>query len=270
MTVKTGEQILAADVYPLVKGGIPGGRLTLATGEPDTLADQIDKTVVYYTPFVSDMISLFDGTDWDVFTFSELSLSVSSLTFAKLYDIFIYNNSGTLTLESLAWTNDTTRATALTRQNGVLVKSGAATRRYLGTIYIYSPDSINSYALDSENNRYVWNMYNRVLKMISKRSDAGQTKYFVIGNPAGQYVKFGAGATFNGTASVMQYLRSTVEPLTVAPYSSEAGTQHADSNKHGVSQVEVGRFAAGLSYIGWEKGGTGTIDYGHFWGEIWC
>lgn len=267
MTVKTGEQILAADVYPLVKGGIPGGRLTLATGDPDTLADQTDKMAVYYTPFVSDMISLFDGTDWDVFTFSELSLGdmyISGLTQNMPYDIFIYNNSGTLTLESKKWTNTTTRATALTRQNGVLVKSDAATRRYLGTVFV------GSYLQDSETYRYVWNMYNRVMKILTVRADGTRTRYFVIGNPAGQYVKFGAGGTFNGTASAMLYLRSTVEPLAVAPFSSEAGNQHADSNKHGISQVEVGLFAAGLSYIGMEKGGTGTIDYGHLWAEIWC
>ncbi len=50
------------------------------------------------------------------------------------YDVFVYNNAGTLTLELLAWTNNTTRATALTTQNGVQVKTGDITRRYAGTI----------------------------------------------------------------------------------------------------------------------------------------
>lgn len=267
MTITSGAQILAADVYPLVKGGIPGGRLTLATGEPDILTDQIDKTTLYYTPYLSDMISLFDGSAWNIFTFSELSLALTGLTVGKPYDIFIYNNSGTLTLEPLVWTNDTTRATALTRQNGILVKTGALTRRYLGTVYI---DAAGAYTQDQATTRYVWNMYNRVLKYIFQRANITKSRYFVIGNPAGQYVRFGAGGSFNGTASAMLYLRSTVEPQGTPPYSSEAGTQHADSNVHGVSQVEVGAFSAGLNYIGMEKAGAGTLSYGHVWAEVWC
>jgi hypothetical protein len=50
------------------------------------------------------------------------------------FDVFGYLNAGTVTLEFLDWTNATTRATGLTRQDGVLTKSGDPTRRYLGSI----------------------------------------------------------------------------------------------------------------------------------------
>lgn len=50
------------------------------------------------------------------------------------FDVFGYNNSSALKLEFAAWTNSTTRATALVLQDGIYVKSGATTRRYLGTI----------------------------------------------------------------------------------------------------------------------------------------
>ncbi len=46
------------------------------------------------------------------------------------------DSSGTPTLEALVWTNDTTRATALVRQDGVWSKTGALTRRYLGTVRV--------------------------------------------------------------------------------------------------------------------------------------
>jgi hypothetical protein len=69
-----------------------------------------------------------------VAAFSEVSASLSGLTPNTNYDVLGYNNSGTLALDLVAWTNGTTRATALARQDGVLVKSGATTRRYLGTL----------------------------------------------------------------------------------------------------------------------------------------
>jgi hypothetical protein len=49
-------------------------------------------------------------------------------------DIFAYNNSGTMKLEMVKWTNTTTRATALTTQDGIYSKTGALTRKYLGSV----------------------------------------------------------------------------------------------------------------------------------------
>lgn len=74
------------------------------------------------------------------------------------YDIWLYSNAGTLTLEGTAWTNRTTRATALTTQDGVYVKTGAITRRYLGTIYIDTSGKCQ----DTIGKRFCWNYYNRV------------------------------------------------------------------------------------------------------------
>lgn len=140
------------------------GRLTLETGVPVSTADQSAKATLYYTPFRGDKIALYDGSSaWALFTFTELSLSLAGLTASKPYDIFCYNNSGTPTLEALVWTNATTRATALTTQNGVLVKSGATTRRYLGTIYINSSGGQTD---DKVTKRNVWNYYNRALRMV--------------------------------------------------------------------------------------------------------
>ena len=114
---------------------ICGGRLTLTSGTPVTTADVTGAGTLYYTPYVNGQIALYDGSStWTVYTFTERSLALT-VTSGKNYDVFAYNNSGTVTLElSAAWTNDTTRADALTTQNGVTVKSGATTRRWLGTI----------------------------------------------------------------------------------------------------------------------------------------
>jgi len=138
------------------------GRLTLESGVPVSSTDQTAKTILYFTPYNGNVIGLYDGSQWDLFTFSELSLSLSGLAANTNFDIFIYNNNGTLTLESTAWTNDTTRATALTLVDGIYVRSGAPTRRYLGTIR--TTGTIGQ-CEDSSTRKLVWNYYNRVNRL---------------------------------------------------------------------------------------------------------
>jgi hypothetical protein len=90
------------------------------------------------------------------------------------YDVFVYDNAGTLTLEKLAWTNDTTRATALTTQDGVYVKSGATTRRYLGTVRTTSTIGQTE---DSFTKRFVWNLYNRRTRVLRVRDTTDSWTY---------------------------------------------------------------------------------------------
>lgn len=146
---------------PLVKNlvtGICNGRLTLTTGTAVTVAD-VTGTTLYFTPYQGNRISLFDGTStWSLYSFTELSIAVPATT-VTMYDVFVYDNSGTPTLELTAWTNDSTRATAITLQNGVYVKSGATTRRYVGSI---RTNSVSGQTEDSFAKRFVWNYYNRV------------------------------------------------------------------------------------------------------------
>jgi hypothetical protein len=92
-------------------------------------------------------------------SFSETSLSISTLTASANYDIFGYYTGSALALEALAWTDATTRATALTTQDDIYVKNGDATRRYLGTIRI---TATTGQCEDSQQNRYVYNLYNQV------------------------------------------------------------------------------------------------------------
>lgn len=138
------------------------GRLTLESGVAVSTTDQLAKGNLYYTPHSGNAISLYSGTAWVTRTFSEVTLALT-LTSGKPYDIFAYDNSGVVALESLVWTNDTTRATALVRQDGVWCKTGVLTRRYIGTIYA----SAGNQCEDSAAKRFVWNMYNRVRRHMS-------------------------------------------------------------------------------------------------------
>jgi hypothetical protein len=136
---------------------IPGGRLTLTSGTPVTTSDVTGATSIYYTPYVSNVISLWTGARWQPIEFSEYTLALGTLTSGKPYDVFAYLSSGVLALEMLAWTNDTTRATAITIQDGRYCKSGDKTRLYLGTFYTTATTTTE----DSAANRYLWNAYNR-------------------------------------------------------------------------------------------------------------
>jgi len=160
------------DNWTALEGLFPSicqGRLTLTSGTPVTTSDVTAATTIYFTPYKGNRIALYDGTNWSLYSFTERSLTVPSTTNTN-YDIFIYDNAGTLTLEAVAWTNDTTRATVLVLQDGVYVKSGATARRYLGSFRTtgtsgQTEDSGDRGSL-TECKRYVWNYYNRAPRRI--------------------------------------------------------------------------------------------------------
>lgn len=150
---------------------IPGGRLTLTSGTPVTTSDVTGATSIYYTPYVSNVISLWTGTRWQPIEFSEYTLALGTLTSGKPYDVFAYLSSGALACEVLAWTNDTTRATAITIQDGRYCKSGDKTRLYLGTFYTTATTTTE----DSAGKRYLWNAYNRAPKACLSAEGASHT-----------------------------------------------------------------------------------------------
>ena len=153
-------------------GTVPQGRLTLTTGVPVTTADVTAATTIRWTPFRGSSCETYDGASWTSRTFAELFIAVPAVASA-LYDVFVYDNFGSLALElSAAWTSDTARfasgtyATLLPQQDGVYVKSldGTlvdATRRYLGT---FRTTTVAGQTEDSATKRYVWNYYQRVVR----------------------------------------------------------------------------------------------------------
>jgi len=138
-------------------------RLTLTTGVPVTITDVTGAGTLYFTPYKGNLISLYTSSAWKVFSTSEISISLSGYTSGKPYDVFVYDNGGTPTLLTTVWTDDTTRATSLAYQDGVLVQSGTPAYRYVGTIYTSGTGTTE----DSVTKRYVWNYYNRVIRNVA-------------------------------------------------------------------------------------------------------
>ena len=150
-----------------VNPGVCQGRLTLTSGVPVTSADVANASTLYWTPYKGNSISLYSGSAWVSFAQAELSLSLSGYTASRVYDIFIDHNGGSPQMTSLIWTDDTTRATALTTQDGVLVLTGDTEQRYVGTIFIDATggetnDGSGQSATMKGAMRDVWNYYNRV------------------------------------------------------------------------------------------------------------
>jgi hypothetical protein len=134
------------------------GRLTVTSGQPVGSGELPD---FYYTPYTGNKISIYNGTRWMHYTFTERTFVVNwSGTTPR--DVFIYDNAGTLTLEVVAWSTATARATAITLLDGSYVKDGDNTRLYLGTVILNGIDWIQ------EDQFYmgVWNNYNRVERRI--------------------------------------------------------------------------------------------------------
>lgn len=166
----------------------PQGRLTLQTGVPVMVTTQSAKTTVYYTPYVGQLVPIYDGL---VFTMTDILAELSQLTTDATkspaavannsnYDIFVWNDAGTIrATRGPAWTNTTTIGTGAGTSERVMVKGillnanaitngpGAQRGTYVGTIssngsaqidWIFGATATNGTAGVFN----VWNMYNRV------------------------------------------------------------------------------------------------------------
>lgn len=139
---------------------LQGCRLS-ATSEPIAGSDTTSATSIFFCPYTSARISLWDGTHWVERQvgngISAISLALSALTNNTNYDVYAAWSAPSVILELVPWTNDITRSVALTAQDGVFVKTGDFTRRYVGTIRTIATNA----TADSPAQRFVWNHYHR-------------------------------------------------------------------------------------------------------------
>lgn len=165
----------------------PQGYLTPTSGTPVITSDVIGATTVYYTPYVGNIIPIYNGASFLPTVFSELSLSISSLSASTIYDVFVFNNAGALTLATgPSWTTSTAGAgargsgagtTQLTRLNGIWVNIASMTGKngsntytvpasqgtYLGSLYVDSTlGQVTCHRSYGQSRKWgIWNTYNR-------------------------------------------------------------------------------------------------------------
>jgi hypothetical protein len=189
---------------------IPGGRLTLETGVPVSSSDQTAKTTIYYTPFRHGYVPLYNGTTWYTASFSELSQALSNNTTSPaaaaastVYDLFVWNNAGTITLSrgpayAVSTAGSTSRGTGAgttelemvngRRVNKYAITNGPAAQRglYVGTIatdanggngqlnVMIAPSAASGGAANRVD---IWNEYNQVDIISINRDSADSWNY---------------------------------------------------------------------------------------------
>jgi hypothetical protein len=250
-------------------------RITGTSGTPITTTDVLAIETLYITPFRGNKIDLYDtGTSsWVRVSFSEISFDVPDAT--QMNDVFVYLSSGVLTVDVTAWASDTARATALTTQNGVLVKSGAVGRRYIGSFY--STTAGNGQTEDSVGNRYVWNYYNRSLRMMRALPTTdtwtySTTTFRQANNSTANQLNFCVGVAED---AIRSRIRAAVISSTATVRSAYIGvgldsvtavTSGGVFGKIEVSNFAVGEITAGLTtyasvgkhYLAWLEAGGGA------------
>jgi hypothetical protein len=149
----------------------------------------------------------------------------------QMYDVYVYDNGGTLAAELVAWTNDASRAVALLRQaNGLICKNGDATRRWIGSFRTTSAGNTE----DSVTRRYISNFYNKVTKHMRVTEPTDSWAYTAIAyrqanaNPANQLdfvvADYGSahvrahviGLVSNSTGNLQQYVSIGYDSATTA------------------------------------------------------
>lgn len=166
----------------------PLGYLTLTSGTPIINADVIATNAVFYTPYLGNTVPVYNGSSFVPLIFSELTLTLSSSQAAStLYDVFVFSNSGVLTLVTgPAWNSSTAGScsrgtgagtTQLSRLNGLWVNTVQITGRnaantfsvpasqgtYLGSIFVdATPGQVTNHVSYGQSRKWgVWNAYNR-------------------------------------------------------------------------------------------------------------
>lgn len=260
-------------------GLLVSGRLTLESGVPLSTSDQTAKTTVYFTPYKGDRIALYNtGTSaWEILEYSETSVAVPSTTTTP-FDIFAYDNSGTLALETVNWTNDTTRATALILQDGVKVKSGDASRRFLGT---GRTTGVSGQCQFTESSKLLCNEYNRLpvflvadnktgtwsyttaaYRAAANDTDVGDTRVELVSTSSDMLAAAKVIATFRSSSADVE-ANVGVGVNSTNTDSAQLRNEHNSRQSGGDDQFLItceykGYLAAGYSYLQWLEYGDGA------------
>jgi hypothetical protein len=170
-----------------------GHRLSLGSaGVPVTTADVTAATAIRIEPYEHNTIPIL-GSDglWTPYTMDAASFSLSATYHlnGNNYDLYVEATTGTPRLcTAPTWGADTTRADALSRTAGRSVNNATITLRfgtgagdtvsvpagqalYLGTFRC----TANGQTEDSAAKRFVWNMYNRVPRVMRNTLETANT-----------------------------------------------------------------------------------------------
>lgn len=165
----------------------PQGRVTLTTATPVLTAATLAQTTVYYTPYLGNLVPIYDGTNIIPTAFAEVSQATTDATKSPAaattnsnYDIFCWIDSGTnRCTRGPAWSSSTSRGTGagtteLVRVSGLLLNANNITNgpnaqrgTYVGTIRTNGSSQVDwtpgaAASGGTAACLCIWNQYNRV------------------------------------------------------------------------------------------------------------
>ncbi len=252
--------------------------LSTVSGAPYQTATLQAATTLYAVPCAGKYDYVYNTATgmWDGYLAPQLSLALTGLTASTLYDIFEYASSGVLTLSATAWSSTgygtSTRATALTYQNGVLCKTGALNYRYLGTVWINGSGGQIDMVFASTNTTApqlgIWSYYNRktagLSHLISAANWSGPgASWRIAGNVAAHACIFVVGVAEEPVAaSAFTNISgaSSVGYSGLCMNSSTGGTVAGQVNTTASTSVSFPMYPpVGLNYIAGTEYGSATF-----------
>lgn len=199
---RSGTSVVGASLSSTQVHTVNGFRLTLTSGTPVTTSDVIGATTIYLSPHSSNEIWTYDSSLWTRHGSAEISKALGTLSAVKPHDVFVYWTGSVLDLEFVIWTDGTTRATDITRQDGVWVKQGTASRRYVGTFYPTSTTQTE----DSVSKRFLWNLNGRVLRAMRALETTDSWTYSTASYRSAN----------NSTSNRVEFVRGRLEDVVLA------------------------------------------------------
>lgn len=191
------ENLVKPEIPPLSAYALPAnGRLTLTSGTPVLTSDVTGATTVYYTPYMGNRVSLYNGSSWPTFPFDELSVAVPSTVY-RLFDIFIYSNAGTLTLEAVNWNQSTAAITAASNAAPIVVTSnghGLSNNDLVGIINVGGNTAANG----------IWSVQNITANTFELEGSTGSGAY----TSGGTWYKLNSTRATNITLQNGRYVKS--------------------------------------------------------------
>lgn len=184
----------AASVVPA-----PQGYLTPSSGVPIIPSDVVSATSIFYTPYVGNLVPIYNGSSFNPTVFSELQLTlVAAHAASNIYDVFVFNNSGVPTVVTgPSWSAGTggsitpgssvrgtgAGGTSLSRINGLNTNAVQITGRngsttftinanlatYVGTIFMDTTNGqVTCHRSVGQSRKWgIWNAFNRATITLS-------------------------------------------------------------------------------------------------------
>lgn len=274
--LSTSISTIASAVQNIVS--IPQGYLTLTSGKPVVTSDVTAGTSVYYTPFIGNLVPIYDGSQFNTEAFSELTLTLNSNHVANaIYDLFLFKDNGVIILGTgPAWNTATagsgargsgagtteltrsigglhTNANSMTARNGATTYTVAANRgTYVGSLHMDGTNGQVSCTVTYGRNRKrgLWNAYSR-RRLLLKAGDPTSTYTY------GTNTYRPSGNSSDNKATVFCGL---AEEVVTAKFLQQVNTDANTSTTIGIGWNST-TAASGLAVTYLFSASTGTIVY---------